>query len=386
MAKIRKIDRKELTLCVAKILYSHYKKKSFSKSLTISEIKKRLEKDYKIQVSDNIIMEAKEKAFEECLNTDINLKSLQNDDIENQLVNQYCDNGLEEAVVVDLYPDDSILDALGRKSAEFFEKNVKEGEGKTTVVLSCGLTINSMIDNINETKDYKNLRVISSIVLCVNSFQQISPFKLINNFTERFPGVEGYAYQIPEEVRNKISTDRGDKDFYNTLKQTIFDEALEADYFFLGIGSLSKQYEGLTGGFNSLVDRLECYENFKEMDCCGEISYWPVKKKPFKSSYWLKDYIDNTSDSPRFSQLGKKYFDHVYAIDFNEIIKRRKKGILRGKVVAVAGGPGKELPITNCLKTKNFLHTLITDSLTARKIINLSKTNTKRKNNFCRNI
>ncbi len=201
--------------------------------------------------------------------------------------------------------------------------------------------------------------MISCIVLCIDSFQKISPSVLIHNFSDRFPSVTGNAYQIPEGILKELTSAK----LRDIINNAIFNEALKADYFFLGIGALSREVnDDFTAGFNSLVEKLSCYRLFKEMGCCGEISYCPVTDEMYGSNF----LVDKKDDSD-FNNT--KYFERVYTIDFQKIIERRKANILNGKVIAVAGGKNKEQAISVCLNMDDFIEVLITDTETAERII-----------------
>jgi hypothetical protein len=84
------------------------------------------------------------------------------------------------------------------------------------------------------------------------------------------------------------------------------------------------------------------------------------------ASYWYKDYFDAVYK--QMYKNKKSYFDHVFVLNFAELIYRKKNG-LAANVIAVAGGRGKEIPIAVCLKMSNFIDVLITDSETAEKML-----------------
>lgn len=366
MAKKKK-DRKEIKLYMAKAICDYYKTGTVKK-ITIPQVRAILKRDFKKDVGDTLLREMWKDVFNEYINFSVHLKAPRNRDLERLFEKRFRSKGLEKAIIVDLYPNDTTLESLGQNAAEFFEKNVRNGD---TVVLSCGTTINEMISKIDENKKYEDLKIISSIVLCVDSFQRLSPSILIHNFTSRFPGAKGFAYHIPEEVRKCVQKTNS---VANLLDKAIFKKALEADYFFLGIGALSKNTsDEFTAGFNSLVKQLNLYDELYEEECCGEISYWPLLKKPYGGSYWYKDRFDyyTKNYNGELNYREKSFFDYVFTVNFSEIINMKKQKMIKGKVVAVAGGRRKEIPIHTCLKIDNFIDTLITDANTAMNILKL---------------
>jgi DNA-binding transcriptional regulator LsrR (DeoR family) len=350
-------NREDLAWKIAEIIHDHYQKNDFNKKLTLNDIQKKL------GYMPGKLSELRNEAVSKYIEVEFKLNTPRDKELEKKLKLLFKHQGLKDAIVLNYKivqaGSSSLAEALGKGAAMFFERKVKD---RNAVVFSCGLTINSMINQINAKIQYEELRAISSIVLCIDTFEQISPAALIHNFTQRFLGTKGIAYQLPTNIKGKMETMVINK----ILKSAIFDEAMEANYFFLGIGSLAgPTTTGLSGGFNSLLKHLNCLDQLKDMQSCGEISYCPLVKPGCPKYPWLKDALEFYHDR------GRIYFDHVYTLDFKEMINKKKDNNFNGHVVAVAGGPKKEWPVYVCLNMDNFIDTIISDSLTIQKVLEI---------------
>ena len=126
-----------------------------------------------------------------------------------------------------------MISEVGKLAATYFKKFV---ENNNKIVFSCGATINQMINHLDSEEKQKRLTVYSSIVLCKKGIERISPSTLIHNFRQKFENTEGVTFNLPENIRKKMNAD----EIKDMLDSEVFDEAMDADYFFLGIGSLRK--------------------------------------------------------------------------------------------------------------------------------------------------
>lgn len=350
---------------IAEIIASYYETEGLSKRLTDGHIKKKL------GVTPLDLQLLKDEAVKKYFRP---LKKLlispRNKKLEDDLVNELNQYSLSEAWVFDTETD-SITDTLsgvGKIAAEYFNENVKTND---RLVFSCGSTINQMITNLDCQEEEKDLTLYSSIVLCKNKIEALSPPSLIHNFSQKLKRVEAFTFHLPEEIKLKLSTE----DISRMLDNSIFSEALSSDYFFLGIGALSKKKtSGLSGGFISTVKQLGCYEAFEKRGCCGEISYCPIVESKGVDSPWLIDQYLDRKDS---DQSLSNYFDHVYTLDFKKLIEKKLKNEIRGKVIAIASGIDKTKSIKTCIEIKGFIDVLITDSKTADAVLSLNKTHAK---------
>jgi len=112
-----KIDRKELKMHIADILYEFHKDNKLIETCSLQHIRDRLEKKHgrNDAKSLNLIKELKKAAIEHCLDISVKLKFVRNEELEKKIKNKFNPKsqheekrnesdpkGLEEVIVVDV--------------------------------------------------------------------------------------------------------------------------------------------------------------------------------------------------------------------------------------------------------------------------------------------
>lgn len=357
-----------------------------------------------------------------------------NEELGTKLENEF---GLAKALI---YNNDDIIasalplnDYLGNKAAEYLkqdfhgkripfhlkenaqsffeeqlEKSHNRANGKKIITFSCGSSVNAAIDHLSG--EFGNTTVYSSIILFTETFEGLSPSKLIHNFSNKFKGSEGVAFQIPKRILEELSPNidhfHKRKSIYNSIIRPYLSSTLNSDYFMLGIGGIPD--DKMLGGFSFHVSAHAKKQGFRQElsnICCGEASFWPIlKKNSTCESIWLWDYLikkqkmherekkekgkDDADEDyvlERQSNIFIDYFLQTYTIEFNKL--RTLKQLSHEAVEKINGlandQPGnfyEELQILSqdkkykeifALNSSNFeeIKLNIIDSLNKRKVI-----------------
>ncbi len=274
-----------------------------------------------------ILKEAKQKGF-----IKISIAPPIHQDLTQELLSRYLH--LKEVIIVECQDDANLKTELGKAAAKFFEQNVKNED---VIAISCGTTIGSMINNLTAYK-YSILEVAPLIVAGVRRMVGWTPVslvaKLISNYNR--PGVIGYGYQPPpftDQKNEKIGT----KDYYldNPFVKKTLEKAIDADITFIGIGLISKKHKAFE--FSRLVEDHQLEHTVYDSSAIGEIVYQPFDKSG-------RVLID---DEP-FEALRNCF---IY-VPVQKLIEKADSDYYR--VVAVAGGKGKEAIIRTSLKMKCY--------------------------------
>ena len=171
------------------------------------------------------------------------------------------------------YDPNVLRHITGYQAAQFFDENVRDGE---TVTFSCSLTIRELIKGIHER--YTNLRVLTDCVVAVDEFHIMSPQSIVTLFLDRFPNCKGTAFTLPPGVVEIL----GRQTVQEMLDKALFLDALQANWVFLGIGTISRELSGagITPGFDVLTHIVtQDAAALQERGTVGEISYWPFDRE-----------------------------------------------------------------------------------------------------------
>ncbi len=274
-----------------------------------------------------LINEAKQQGYVKIL-----IEPPEHKDIEQEVLERYPH--LREVVIVNC-PDDSRLKSeLGKAAALYFDRNVKNED---VIALSCGTTIGSMINHLTPNK-YSVLEVSSLQVTGVEKMVGWTPVSLISKLISKYdsPGVIGYGYQLPPFLGNPKYKGRL-KNYYleNPFVRKVFQKAKEADFTFIGIGSMQKKQKSFE--FSRFVEDHGLVKLISESEAIGEICYQPFDKD---GSILI--------EQERFERLRNRF---LY-LPIQDLVEKSASDYYR--VVAVAGGKAKRKVLQTSLKMKCY--------------------------------
>ncbi|RCW47354.1 MULTISPECIES: sugar-binding transcriptional regulator [unclassified Halanaerobium] len=253
-------------------------------------------------------------------------------DLEDKLVKKF---GLKNAVIAEYdekYND--LKDRIGKAAAQYFEDVVKSG---MTIAISWGTTLRSMVKNLNFNKSVDNLKVVSMVGGSRNLVTDIQANILVEKILNKYQG-KGYYLYAPAVVD---SPDIGENLKNNQETKEVLEKSKEANIAFVGIGpEIEKSTLKETGYFNQ--EEINLLMNHNSV---GDICW--------------------------------RFFDKNGEVCIPEIDKRTigvsLDTLKEMKTVAgVAGGEEKLDAILATLRG-NLIDILITDEITARKIIEKSE-------------
>jgi DNA-binding transcriptional regulator LsrR (DeoR family) len=87
-----------------------------------------------------------------------------------------------------------VTDELGKKAADHFKRHVTS---ESLVGVSCGTTLGSMVDHLEEPYNTRGLQVYSLSIWCRAHTYAISPVALVSNIIRKCPGSIGFSAQLP---------------------------------------------------------------------------------------------------------------------------------------------------------------------------------------------
>lgn len=180
---------------------------------------------------------------------------------------------------------DDLLKAVGLLCAKYLLDSFKD---RTKIGLSCGNSVNAVIEGIGELKNQGHTLpgscyVVPLLTLMMPEVVAITPPALVANLIRWLPDAKGKAFQLPPVEKNKA-----DLSAYSYARNPeiikLLKEIEHLNVYLVGIGYID--YEGrmrvkgknqplLTHEFNSLMWKLKLAGTLKKMGAVGESVYQP---------------------------------------------------------------------------------------------------------------
>jgi DNA-binding transcriptional regulator LsrR (DeoR family) len=256
-----------------------------------------------------------------------------------------------------------MLEVLGYAGAKYLMDKIKHTD---RIGLSCGQTLNALVKNIdNAIKVLKvtpkeQCRIYALVHPCIEKIVDPTPSSLVATMVRQLPKSIGYAYQFPVpkgESKDSYSIERY-KSHPDILEMQ--EKMKKLQYYVVGIGYIDYSPDrsfvsGAGLAFNKLVSLLDLSDRLNKLDAVGECDHQPFNSE---GKFLIED--------PELKPLR----DHMIYLPL-DVLKQHVEN-KTATVMAIGGGGAKHNSIYAALKAKFFNH-LITDSLTAWKILDLKR-------------
>ena len=256
-------------------------------------------------------------------------------ELESALIKHF---GLKDASVVAIanYDNERLLRALGTAGAQTLRRYLAP---KKILGLAWGTSISATVDAF-EVSEPMNIRVVQMVGAMGARNMEYDGHRLVSRLSEKVGG-EAYSLNAPficqsaEMAKALLET--------KSIKETIT-LSKKSDVALCGVGTTAPEYSSFyLAGSVSLQELNGLLQEGAIGDVCGL----------------------------HFDENG-----HPTADDFTErLVTIRPKNLLSIPVrLGVAGGEGKVKAILGALRSK-YINVLVTDSVTARKVVDLAKIN-----------